>query len=657
MASYAPLWCKSNFSFLEGASHPDELLEEAHRLGLTSLGLCDRDGVYGMVRAHTKARELGLQLLAGATLTVAAPGLDLPPSPGGVADPARSRGLHADLDGDGGGDDGGGLAAMAGARRGRTRRAPRRAAATAAAGQRALPGATAPTTAPAARAGGPTSTLILLACDRAGWASLTRLLTVGRRRCDKGTSLVTWAEVAAHAAGLLALWGGDGSLIAEAGAGAEADAALARAAGLVHDAFADRAYALATRHRRDDEVATEARLRARAARFGLPVVAGSEVLYHTRARRPLQDVVTCIRHGVTLATAGRRLRGNDEHDLKAPHAFARQWADDPAAAARTLEVAARCRFDLGQLRYRYPSERLPDGTTSAEHLRALTLAGANTRYHDVVPADVTRQLDKELALIEELDYPGYFLTMFEIVRLLPRARHPVPGPRLGGQLGGVLLPRRHRGRPGEAWTCSSSVSSRASAPSPPTSTSTSSTSGARRSSSTSTRSTAAPRRDGRQRRPLSGALGPPRRRQGAGRCPRPRSTAPQAAVARGDSNERCARRAGAERRRGRRAPRTPGHGWTSEIRVPAPPLDPSRRLPAGARAGHDLVPIENATMADRTVIQWDKDDVEALGLFKVDLLALGALTSSTCASPHARPPRASSSTMATIPADDPTPTT
>ncbi|MBP6835766.1 MAG: PHP domain-containing protein, partial [Kofleriaceae bacterium] len=141
MASYAPLWCKSNFSFLEGASHPDELLEEAHRLGLTSLGLCDRDGVYGMVRAHTKARELGLQLLAGATLTVAAPGLDLPPSPGGVADPARSRGLHADLDGDGGGDDGGGLAAMAGARRGRTRRAPRRAAATAAAGQRALPGA------------------------------------------------------------------------------------------------------------------------------------------------------------------------------------------------------------------------------------------------------------------------------------------------------------------------------------------------------------------------------------------------------------------------------------------------------------------------------------------------------------------------------------
>jgi error-prone DNA polymerase len=129
--------------------------------------------------------------------------------------------------------------------------------------------------------------------------------------------------------------------------------------GGLRDAFGDRLYALATRHRRAAEVPIEARLRARAAQLGLPIVAATEVLYHTRARRPLQDVLTCIRHGVTLATAGRRLRENDLHELKAPYAFAKLWADDPAAVARTHEIAARCRFDLGQLRYRYPLEKLP----------------------------------------------------------------------------------------------------------------------------------------------------------------------------------------------------------------------------------------------------------------------------------------------------------
>src|SRR5262249_14371174 len=147
----------------------------------------------------------------------------------------------------------------------------------------------------------------------------------------------------------------------------------------------------------------------------IPVVAATEVLYHTRARRPLQDVLTCIRHGVTLATAGTRIRGNDEHDLRAPHAFSRLYADDTAAVARTLEIAQRCTFSLGELRYRYPSERLPDGTTSAQHLRKLVFEGAESRHGATIPDDVRRQLDAELALIEELDYPGYFLTMYEIV--------------------------------------------------------------------------------------------------------------------------------------------------------------------------------------------------------------------------------------------------
>ena len=114
---YVPLWCKSSFSFLEGASHPDELIEEGHRLGLTSIAITDRDGVYGMVRAHVKARELGVKLLAGATVTVAPPGAALVPSPVGRARPA---GLHHD---DHEADQ---IAPMSLARRGRTRRSSKR---------------------------------------------------------------------------------------------------------------------------------------------------------------------------------------------------------------------------------------------------------------------------------------------------------------------------------------------------------------------------------------------------------------------------------------------------------------------------------------------------------------------------------------------------
>src|SRR5205085_5283325 len=150
----------------------------------------------------------------------------------------------------------------------------------------------------------------------------------------------------------------------------------ARVIGDVRDAFGDRVFAVLARHRRADDVPREARLRARAAAAGIPLVASTEVLYHSRARRPLQDVLECIRHGVTLATAGRRIRDNDEHDLRAPHAFGRLYADEPAAVERSLAIAARCTFSLGELRYRYPSERLPGGITSAQYLRQLALDGA-----------------------------------------------------------------------------------------------------------------------------------------------------------------------------------------------------------------------------------------------------------------------------------------
>jgi len=273
---YVPLWCKSNFSFLEGASHPEELVEACAACGIEAMAITDRDGVYGVVEAHVKARELGVRLIIGAEVTI---------------------------------DDG--------------------------------------------------SSIVLLATSRGGYAGICRLITLGRRRSAKGESQVGWREVCAHADDVIALWGGDGSLLA-----GEIDPFFV--AQELRQAFGSRLYALAARHRRAEETTREARLRCRAEKYGLPVVAGQEVLYHKPARRDLQDVLTCIRHRVKLVDAGRLTRPNAEHALKSPHAFARLFEDDPAAVARTMEIAGQCDFSLDRLRYRYPSERLPDGTTSSQ---------------------------------------------------------------------------------------------------------------------------------------------------------------------------------------------------------------------------------------------------------------------------------------------------
>ncbi len=312
--AYVPLWVKSNFSFLEGASHPQELVERAHALALPAIAMTDRDGVHGVVAAHTTAKSLGIRLLLGAEVTV----------------DERSA--------------------------------------------------------------------VLLAIDRDGWSNLCRLLSAARGRCDKGSARTSPDELCAHATGLVAL-APDPVLLAP-----------------LRDAFGDRLHALCARHLIATERRAEARLRAEAARVGVRTVAANEVLYHHAERKPLQDVLTCIRHGTTLDAAGTRLRPNAEHDLKTAAAMRILFADDLAAVARTREIAEQCTFALTELRYRYPLERLPDGTSAIGWLRDLTLQGARGRYPAGVPDAVVDQVDRELRLIEELDYSGYFLTMHEIVR-------------------------------------------------------------------------------------------------------------------------------------------------------------------------------------------------------------------------------------------------
>ncbi len=557
---YAPLWCKSNFSFLEGASHPEELIETCAEIGLEKLALTDRDGIYGVVEAHVKARELGIRLIIGSTVTI---------------------------------DD--------------------------------------------------DTCLVLLVVDREGYANLCRLLTLGRRRSAKGESRVGWQEVCAHAAGLIALWGGDCSLLV-----GPADPFFV--AHELHEAFGDRLYAMAARHRRAEERRQEARCRKRAERYGIPVVATTEVLYHKPARRDLQDVLTCLRHRVTLSGAGRRIKPNAEHSLKPPHAFAALFVDDPAGVAHSGEIAKRCNFSLDQLRYRYPSERLPDGKTSSEWLRQLTLEGARERFGRVVSPAMAGQLDKELRLIDELDYCGYFLTMWEIVRfcrgesILCQGRGSAANSAVCYCLGITAVDPVRMGLLFERFL---------------------------------SRERAAPPdidldiEHERREEVIQHVYGKYGRHHAAMVANfvryRTRSAVRDVGKVLGIP----------ETALDRLSKLLSTYGGLSSTALIHAGLDPNRRVhehllrlageivdfprhlsihPGGFLLGHqpvsDLVPIENASMQERTVIQWDKDCLEELGLFKVDLLGLGALHQLHLGFDLLRERYGATYSMATIPKED-----
>ncbi len=532
----AALWVKSNYSFLEGASHPDELVSEAHRLGLSAMALTDRDGVYGIVRAHMKARELGLHLIIGSEVTLF--------------------------------DD---------------------------------------------------STIILLAESRRGYANLCQLITQGRLRSPKGSSQVRWSEICARAEGLSALWGGGRGLIGRE----ESSVACDRIIDDLRDAFADRLSIAIARHREAGEARRERRLRDRAREYGLPTVAVTEVLYHSPSRRDLQDVLTCVRHGVTLSTAKRRTCSNAEHALLAPFGFERLFVDDPGSIARTKEIAERCQFNLEEIRYRYPAETLPGGVTTEQWLHHLTWKGAEGRYPDGIPDDVRTQVDKELSIIGDLEYDGYFLTMWEIVRycresgILCQGRGSAANSAVCYCLGITAIDPVRMGLLFERFLSKERAE-------PPD---------------------------------IDVDIEHNRREEVIQHVYKKYGRSHAAMVA----NFIRYRARSAVREVGKvlgiaettvdRLAKTLSHyhgpaagsldiaGLDPEsklhqnlLRLSAEIQDFPRHLsihPGGFLLGHDpvneLVPIENATMEDRTVIQWDKEDVENLGLFKVDLLGLGAL--------------------------------
>lgn len=557
---YTPLWCKSVYSFLEGASHPDELIDEAYRLGIRSLALTDRDGVYGVVRAHKRARELGVHLIIGSEITL--------------------------FDG---------------------------------------------------------SCIVLLAADRAGYANLCRLISKGRLRSPKGSSQVSLEEVCEHAGGLLALWGGGRSLIA----GEAEPKAMAES---LRDAFGDRLYALVTRHKESGDTRIEHRLRERAARYDIPLLAGMEVLYHTPERRALQDVLTCIGHGVTLSTAGRLIRPNAEHALRPPRGFELLYEDARDAVVRTEEVAERCRFSLGEIRYRYPSERLPHGVTSAQWLRKLTFNGATERYGERIPDNVTRQLEKELQLIHSLQYEGYFLTMWDVVQfcrhknILCQGRGSAANSAVCYCLGITAVDPVRMGLLFERFLSKERAE-------PP---------------DIDLDIEHARREEVIQH--VYAKYGRDRAAMVANFIRyRARSAVREVGKVLGlpETNiERFARLLSHYEFPTRESFIEAGFDpenrlYANLLRVMKQMEDVPRHLsihPGGFLLGHepvhDLVPIENAAMPDRTVIQWDKEDVEELGLFKVDLLGLGALNVVHRSFDLIELHSGKTFTLATVPAED-----
>ncbi|HUY35729.1 MAG TPA: error-prone DNA polymerase [Pirellulales bacterium] len=315
--NYAELHAKTNFSFLEGASHPDELVARAAALGYRALAVTDRHSLAGVVRAHVAAKEVGLKLLIGAEIR------------------------------------------------------------------------------PAGAAGA-----VLLATDRAAYGRLSRLLTVGRRRAPKGECQLTFDDVAGHAAGLLACVLCD-------------DLA---SLGDYRAAFGDRCYLLAELHRGPDDQRKLAVLLELARRAQVPLVAANDVRYHIRQRRALEDVLTAIRAGTTVAGAGELLAANAERHLKAPDEMAALFAAAPACIRRTVEVAGRCGFSLDELRYEYPEELCPAGMEAIEYLTRLTWQEAAKRYPAGIPDRVRALVEHELRLIAELRYEAYFLTVWDLVR-------------------------------------------------------------------------------------------------------------------------------------------------------------------------------------------------------------------------------------------------
>ncbi|MGQ0741009.1 MAG: error-prone DNA polymerase [Alphaproteobacteria bacterium] len=556
--SYAELGVTSNFSFLRGGSHPEELIAEAHALGLAAIGIADRNTVVGLVRAHAKAKEEGMRFLPGARLAFA---------------------------------DG-------------------------------------------------TPDILAYPRSLSGWSTLTRLLTLGKRRAEKGDCKLLLPDLLAHAGGL--------NLIA-----VPARVARKKLVSLIRDVKAAAPVWLAASHLyRGDDARRMARLAAIAREAGAPLIATNDVLYHAAERRPLQDVLTCIREHTTLEKAGRLLAPNAERHLKPESEMLRLFRAYPEGLREAMRFAGQCSFSLDELKPSYPLETRAGFATPMDALIVFAEEGANRRYPGGIPAKIRKNMDHELALVAQLNYAPYFLTVHDIV-CFARSQ-------------GILC--QGRGSAANSTLCYCLGITEVDP---------------LRSDLLFERFISAERNE------------PPdidvdfehERREEVIQY-----------VYRKYSRERAALTATTICYRGRSAIRDVGKvfglsedmisrlartlwGWTSTgvekkhvERLGFDPEDPTlaRALALADElidfprhlSQHvggfvitegrldDVVPIENAAMEERTVIEWNKDDIEELGILKVDLLGLGMLSCIRRAFDLMRAHYGFALTLATIPAEE-----
>jgi len=538
---YAELHCLSNFSFLRGASNPDELVERAEELGYTALALTDECSLAGVVRAHVQLRRMKaaaekdaldppqLQFIVGSEFLVRA-------------------------------DD-----------------------------------------------GEPLFTLVLLPANMNGYGNLSQFITRLRMDSPKGTYELLWSHIPPNAL--------DDCLALLMPQRARCDEELLAQARWLLTHFAGRAWIAVELLREAGDAQWLLRLQTLSEATALPLVAAGDVHMHRRSRKALQDVMTATRLNCTVMDCGYDLQANAERHLRSRLRLAQVYP--PELLAETLRIAARCQFSLDELRYCYPSEVVPEGVTPMAHLRALTQAGALKRWPGLVPEKWQRRIAYELDLIEQLHYEHYFLTVADVVA---HARSI-----------GILC--QGRGSAANSIVC---YCLHVTSVDPD------------RSTMLFERFISKERNEppdidvdfeherreeviqylytkyGRQRAALTAVV----------TCYRPKSALRDVGKALGlpeDEIDLLAKDHSHYSSRLTIPEDDPRLGLLRDLTLQL--MDMPRHLSQHVGGFvltegplSRIVPIENATMVDRSVIQWDKDDIDALGLMKVDVLALGMLS-------------------------------
>ncbi|HDR9474889.1 error-prone DNA polymerase [Burkholderia multivorans] len=546
LPAYAELFCFSNFTFLRGASHAEELAERAAQLGYSALAITDECSLAGIVRAHVAAKEAKLPFIVGSFFRL----------------------VNAD--------------------------------------------------------GSPAFGLILLARNREGYGNLSELITLARTRAPKGEYRLSPQDLSRPEKEFRHLLGMPDCLAILVPDFPSREEVLDAQVEWLDETFPGRAWVGLVLHQRAMDDIHRGAVEYVARRRDVPVVALGEVVMHVRSRKPLQDTMTAIRVGKPVHECGYDLAPNAEQHLRSRLRLANLYPDDALAA--TVDIVSRCIFSLDELRYEYPDELVPAGFTAAAYLRQETYIGAQRRFPSGIPHHVQEQIEHELELIADLQYEPYFLTVYDIVHFA-RSQHILCQGRgsaansavcyclgvteVDPARGNMLFERfisKERGEPPDIDVDFEHQ---------------------RREEVIQY----IYRKYGRDRAAIAAAVSTYRPRGALRETGKALGVDPQIVDAVAKS-----------------------HRWfdTSQDllkRFAESGLDPEKPLiQAWARLASQLlnfprhlsqhsggfvisrgkltrlVPVENAAMVDRSVIEWDKDDLESLGLLKIDVLALGMLS-------------------------------